>query len=403
MIYPDAPVLLSEAAYVLADPPVSGRLGLVPGPNLATYLLEALGVATVFDPDETAEHNRCLKIDQWHYLHVWQGVDSKGYAKIVEVDPANNYEPTPLATPCVFSDETAKWMTMEIVDDSHAVLFWCGTDDEGLAQVLAINTTTWEVTLVGTPLSFEPANPFNGNQYNSCARIKQTTRYINFWVGADGKNYVRAFLVNPSTYEVTALATVTEFSVFGVNYYNSCAVVDDYHFINFWNTDGIGGTAQVFVVNETTWEVTPNPLGGDYNFDSGGALYNRCHRLSAEKFINTWAGSDEHGYAKVVDVDSTYTVTPASATGTDLDFDDYNINSNTTLIDELHVGLFWSGTQYGTACVLEIDPNSFIVTKKGQEIVFDAVDNEYNACALIDPTHLINFWSYGKVQTFLLS
>ena len=259
----------------------------------------------------------------------------------------------------------------------------------------------WDVTKLGTAFEFEGATA----TYNSSSKIDDT-HFINFWAGSDNDGYVQVFTVDSGTGAVTAEGTALEFDTVQA-IFNSCAKIDDTHFINFWAGNGGGGFAQVFTVDTDTWAVTKE--GTAFKFDTYG-VYNSCAKIDANHFINFWRGSSPswHGFAQVFTVDtSTWAVTKE---GTALDFSDpvYINGNNCCQIDDTHFINFWvDSSNYGWTQVFTIDLNTWAVTAEGAAFKFESVyARAFGSCAKVNNNHVINFWggkdSDGYTQIFTI-
>jgi len=98
---------------------------------------------------------------------------------------------------------------------------------DGEVQIFVVNTSTWAVTTAGSALTFDAGN---GN-YNSCCVI-DSNHFINFYAGTDVDGFAVVVEVNTSTWAVTTKNTALEFDT-DSGRYNSCAKIDTNHFINF--------------------------------------------------------------------------------------------------------------------------------------------------------------------------
>lgn len=273
------------------------------------------------------------------------------------------------------------------VDATHYLNFWTEkTDGHGLAQVFSVNLTTKVVTPVGTPLVF-----YNTAQvgHNSCGKV-DSTHFINFWAGSGGHGFVQVFNVNLSTFAVTALSSPLTFDS-NIDAFNSCSFVDSTHFLNFWTGAATGtGQTQVFAINPSTFAVTA--VGSPLTFDaSSGVSYNSCGNIDGQHYINFWQTNPLAGEVQVFNVNlSTYAVTALSSP---LNFDTKAVSNSCAFVDPTHFINFWATNTNGKAQVFAINPSTFAVTAVGSSFNFSSVVGFYNSCATIDPSHFINFWT----------
>jgi hypothetical protein len=285
------------------------------------------------------------------------------------------------------------------IDATHFINFWAGVDSDGYVQVFEVNTSTGAVTKKGTALEFDTTN----GAHNSCAQIDDT-HFINFWSGADDDGFVQVFTVNTSTWAVTAEGSALEFDTV-LGFYNSCCQIDETHYLNFWAGSGDDGFVQVFTVDTDDWAVTAE--GSALEFDTADCSYNSCYQIDGTHFINFWAGVGDDGFVQVFTVDTDdWAVTKE---GTALEFDTgFCAYNSCAQIDGTHFINFWDGTDYdGFAQVFTVNTSTWAVTKEGTALEFDTAIAFYNSCAQIDDTHFINFWAGwgydGYVQVFTVN
>ena len=300
--------------------------------NTTTWAVTTASATLEFDT-LAAYSPRCVAIDANHFFVFWSGTTSA------------------IATVQVFAVNTTTWAvttaaallqfegiggqgSCAIVDSNHAIFFWRAIDNDGFAQVFAVNTSTWAVTTAAASLEFDTQY----GSYHSCFQI-DTNHFINFWTGVDNDGYVQVFTVNTTTWAVTTAANRLEFDTVNGTY-NSCCQVDANHFINFWAGDASDGYVQVFTVNTTTWAVTT--AAARLDFDETTVTYNSCYKIDTNHFVNTWSGSGEDGFVQVFTVNtSTWGVTTAAAT---LEFDTINAYNLATLpLDTTHFLNVWGG------------------------------------------------------------
>lgn len=319
------------------------------------------------------------------------------------------------------------------VDDDHIIAFWAGSGNDGFAQVIASSITTGGFTPIGTALEFDTTQ----GQFNKCIRI-DGTHFLNVWRGTSNDAFAQVFLVNPTTYAVTAIGSPFEFDtasgsyftlaqvdsehyivfydgstdgtaiVLEVNsgsfavsaagspftfhsggvFFNSCvALGDGTRFINFWSDDSTGESfAQVFAVNLGTWAITA--LSTAFEFSSVGASSAACALGDGEHFINFYQGLAGIGYGQVFNVDlGTYAVTAASSAlslGSQISF-----TASVSLDDTEHVMAMWIDNSSDVQTqIFNIDPSTFVITAIGNplEIAQDASEQMLSLVKMNDYT-----------------
>lgn len=307
--------------------------------DLDTGIITMAGSPLEFEPSSSGGKVEGILVDSTHVLLVWQGVDGDGFAQIVAID--GSYNLTVVGSAFEFDTTSASSFTLAQVDSSHFIIFytgpvgralvlavnlgtfavtaagaaftfdalntgsnscapigdgvrfinfWAGSGNDGFVQVFLVNTGTWAITAIGSPLEFDTTN----GQYNSCASLGDGEHFINFWLGANEDGFVQCFLVNPSTYAVTAIGSALEFEPDGVgdSWNSALASGDGLHFVNFWKTSNLG-YGQIFEVDANTYAVTalnqPVSFGDVINFGMGSVMLDTYHAL------NFWPASASSG------------------------------------------------------------------------------------------------------------
>lgn len=290
-----------------------------------------------------------------------------------------------------FSDVTANSMSAAKIDDTHFILFWRGADNDGFVQVMELDLVTGDITAQGTPLEFETSD----NHYNACIQVN-ATHFLNLWSGVSDHGFAQVFVVNTTTWAVTAVGSALEFDA-TLALTIAVAQVDTNHFAAFWD-GAANGNAQILTVNLSTFAVTAE--GSPLNFSSNG-VDNSCVALGdGLHVINFWSGPSGDGFVQTFAVNTgTWAIT---AVGSALEFDtvDATRNSAASLDDGQHFINFWHGNNDGGyAQIFNVNPSTFAVTALGTALKFasDTGGNQhgvYNACVSAgDGQHFINFWT----------
>ncbi len=286
-----------------------------------------------------------------------------------------------------FSADTTKSISVAQYDSTHYIVFWKGVDDDGFVQVVSVDLTTGIIDPIGSPLEFDTTL----NDYNSCVKV-DATHFLNFWKGSGNHGFAQVFLVNSSTFAVTAVGSALDFDA-TLGAFNSCGKIDSNHFINFWCNGGTGKT-QVFNVNLSTYAVTA--LGSPLTFESTQGFYNSCKQVDASHFINFWFGNSSTGRTQVFLINlSTFAVT---AVGSAFTFDANEGSYNSCqMIDSSHFINFWlsvSGTtNIGLTRTFNVNLSTFAVTFAGAALQFQNVGGQDNSSVSVgDGEHFVNFW-----------
>lgn len=322
-------------AQVFAVDPVTGGL-------------TALGSKLVIDTG-FAGYNSCAALgDGQHFINFWSGSSNDGFVQVFNVNPST-FAVTALDTKTTFETGVAVSMSCVQVDANHFLNFWATASPTTLAQVAEVDLGTFAVTMIGSPLTVDGA----AGNYNSCGMVN-ATHFINFWQGASNVGKTQVFAVNLSTYAVTAVGSPMTFDAVNASF-NSCTLVNSSHFVNFWHS-GSSGKTQAFAINLSTFAVTT--VGSPFTFDGSIGTYNSCALVDSSgpyHVINFWRSSGSTGdlIAEVFSIDaSTFAV---DSMGGSLVYDH---RSNTVFNSCVPMGVnadgytifvnFWGGTKADT-------------------------------------------------------
>lgn len=271
--------------------------------NLETGVLSLVGTPLEFDTNAN-DLNACIKVDDTHFLNVWRGPDDDGFAQVFSVN-TTTWNVSAVGSAFEFDPADASNMAISQIDANHFILFYSGTAGVGKAVVLEVNLSTYAVTAPGATLTFDATTA----TYNSCQPLGDGTRFINFWRHNTTVGYAQVFSVNTSTWAITALDSPFTFEG-GSNRYNSCQPLGDgQRFINFWENT-YDGVTQVFSVNLSTYAVTA--IGTPFSFTTANGIGNSAASAGdGEHFVNGWLDNPgPNGYIQMFVVDqSTYAVT----------------------------------------------------------------------------------------------
>lgn len=327
---------------------------------------------------EFNSHYSLAKIDDTHYIAFWEGENNDGFVQVVEVNLQTG-ECTLLGTALEFDTSNNGDNSCLKIDATHFLNVWRGAGNDGFAQVFAVNTTSWAVTDVGTPLEFDVAD----NDFNSLTQL-DANHFLNCYSGTSNVGIATVLEVDLGTYAVTAVGTPLTFESADASYITSAPLGDGQHVIVFWTDTDSDGKARVLNV-DGSWDVTT--AGALFEFDTSEAFYNSCASLNdGEHFINFWKGVDGDGFAQVFEVDlGTWAIT---ALGTALEYDTDNSTGNKTIAvgnDDLHFLTMWrSNNSDAVAQVFEVDGATFAVTASSDELFI--ADNTAGDIALIGTT-----------------
>lgn len=258
--------------------------------NTTTFAVTTATAPLEFGGGGDGQYGDCAKVDANHFIVFYCGLDADGFAQVFTVN-TTTWAVTTASSALEFDTQYGNDSNCCKVDTNHFINFWRGVNDDGFVQVFTVNTTTWATTTAGAVLEFDTQTNYGG----VCYKIDDT-HFINFWTGLDSDGFVQVFAVNTTTWEVTTAGSVLEFDTTN-NASNSCYQVDANHFIDFWRGALGDGFAQVFTVNTSTWAVTTS--AATLEFDTQENIHNSCYQIDTNHFINFWQGLDGDGFAQV--------------------------------------------------------------------------------------------------------
>lgn len=311
------------------------------------------------------DHIEIAKVDSTHVLAVWRDVadSDKGKAVVLEVSPFTG-QFTVIGTPVEFAADQAAFMVLCQIDDNHYTLAWQGASNDGFIQTLSVNLSTYAVTVIGSPLEFDTTN------YQGGAFVKiNSTHVIGFWDGAAAAGLAQVFAIDATTFAVTAVGS--PLTVDAANFGDPSAVQHDAnHFVCFWDSSATG-KGQVFEVDLGTFAVTAN--GSPLTTDAANSTNNSCAAVNGNNYINFWTSSGGVGKAQTFHVDGSYVLSFLGALFT-FEATTTSENSCVSAGDGEHYVNFWKGvSNEGYAQIFTVNQITFDITDVGSPTNFSAM------------------------------
>ncbi len=332
---------------------------------------------------ELFEGPSAVKMNDQKVSVFWSGADNDGFCQNFELDQETGTM-TPIGTPLEFDTGNGTNIKAIKIDDNFVLAVWTGVSGDGFAQIFATFTTT--IAAVGTPLEFDTAN----GEHFSLAQI-DATHFICFYTGTGNDGTATVFAVNTGV-GVTEPGSPLIFDA-TANSYNSCAVVDGTHFINFW-FNGTNLSVQVFSVNTGTWAIT---AVGSALVTHGGFQNTAMTCGDGEHFVNVSFGfTPSSGYrAQAFEVNTgTFAVT---AVGTAAVISTASVDITAVAFgDGEHFVAFYTGStsgEEGAAQLLEMDPLTFDMSLVGQAIPGYSFVNEGITAINLETDRVMVIWA----------
>lgn len=367
---------------------------------MASYDVTALDTAFQFDAGDNYYNASCL-MDATHVLNVWADASDVGTAQIFSVDTGTG-EMTQIGT--AFTTFDIGWSDVIKIDDTHALWVQQRTTGALYFQVLAINTTTWAVTLAASSdpsLGGEPSAPVKVEQVDS-------THFLVTWAESSLDGFAQIFTVNTGTWAVTAEGSTLEFAdSVTITDMDLIMVSSDDAIVAYRNSAGGTSAANVLMlaVNTGTWAVTVPGSPFVYDASSGVGQGPSLVYFDSTHAIICYAGSGLDGFALALAFNTG--TGGISAAGSAFEFDTAQGTWNSAqLVDSTHVINMWQGLAGdGYIQVLTVNTGTWAITANGTAVEFDATDCEATSLVKIDDDLYVGFWSRdganeGYVQAF---
>ncbi len=326
-----------------------------------TGTVSALGTATEFETGQNIQ-NKAVLMSANIVVNVWQQ-DTGGAAFAAGF---NVLDDTIVAgTPYQF-ESVGFDFGLAMVDSNRAIVFYGVTSGDGIASILAVNSSTLVITEPGSPTTFSTGSTV---RWNSCVLVN-STHVLNFWnEGAAVKAQV--FSVNLSTWAIAAVGSTLAFAATGTRS-NAVSVGDGSHFIDFYKS-GSTLSGQTVAVNLSTFAVTtigtPLPNAVVAADDLTVVQMDTTHYVA---FYSTGAG---HGFVQMIEMngstfDLTFLADRVSGYDFGLVFSTTPLNLNST-----EVMVVWGATD-DTGKAAMFKPYGNVV--EGRWLYAGAADKVYN-------------------------
>lgn len=261
--------------------------------NEGTGTIEPLGTPLEFDTSDGAFPEAVYLgqngSGQDIVLVTWQGSAGDAFVQCFNVTDDSIIA---MSTPLEFDTSDGNNFALAKIDATHVICFYTGSTSDGIATVFAINLTTGAVTEPGSPTSFETVF----NAANSCISVGDGTHFINFWYnGSNG--LAQCFGVNTGSWAITALSSPLSYDILAAKS-NAFAIGDGNHFVNIFQSTTLGGfAAQSFALNLGTFAITG--LGVPVVFGSGNDL--SAAQLDDNHFVAFYSTTVGTGFIQLLE------------------------------------------------------------------------------------------------------
>lgn len=359
---------------------------------MANWQITTAWARFTYDLAVSSWYNFLVWVDANHFLALWaDGTDSDGFAQIIAVN-TSTWAVTTAAAVLEFDTQANGDSVAIDIDSTHFVTFFRGYLNDWFVQTFTVNTSTWAITTAAASLEFDTQDAGN----ISAVKI-DTNHCICVWTWPASDGFIQTFTVNTTTWAVTTAAASLEFDT-QQNTAWELVAIDANHFLVFWS----GGAstyqyAQVFTVNTTTWAVTT--AAASFNFESvtpTGNPRHTPHKIDDTHFINFWIDDGQDLVSQVFAVNTTtWAVTTAWARFEDADT--FN-NFSATRIDSTHFLVMskqGGGAPGWYSVVYQVDTATWAITTAYNEFQwggFGGAAGHLSYWYKIDTTHFLAMW-----------
>ncbi len=298
----------------------------------ATGSVTGLGVPLQFETDVNSG-NKAVLMDDRIVINTWTGTGGAVFAAgFNTID-----DQITVGTPYQFDTSGFEFSLIQL-NTLHALCFYAVGSGDGVATVFAINLTTLVITEPGTPLTFATGGTV---RYNSSHFLGDGTHYMNFW-SKGGVGNAQSFTVNTSTWAITAVGSPLTFGT-GITQHNLMSVGDGQHFVDAYLTSGVSVTAQAFSVNLSTFAVTT--VGTSLtSFAFVNGVLTAAPLGDGQHFVLFYSINSGDGHVQMINMSvSTFDITAVGNNLSGFDFGN-SISTSSLNIATNQVMTIWGGT-----------------------------------------------------------
>ena len=230
-----------------------------------------------------------IQIDQTHYLCAYTGPLDNGWAVVLNVT-APLFDAISMETPFEFDTNTGRSPALSQIDGTHYLCAYTGSQSDGWATVLTVDTGTWVVTKE-TPFEFDTAMGL----VPTLVKI-DGTHYLCVYSGKTNNGCATVLTVDTWTWAVTK-ETPFEFDN------GTCAAalsrINGTHYFCAYQGSWSDGWATVLMVDTGTWEITK---GTSFEFDIEDGAIPALAKIDDSHYLCSYAGTGDDGFAGILEL-----------------------------------------------------------------------------------------------------
>lgn len=245
-----------------------------------------------FDTD-WAETPILEKIDLNHYLCVYEGLDSDGWAVVLNVDDSD--WSISKNTPFEYDNSRGRMPSLSQIDSDHYLCAYQGPTKDGCAVILEVDTATWAIAR-GNPHMF---NDVAETQDPALARI-DNTHYLCAYMNTQGGQQGWAILLTADTSTLTVTSgNILASSNGGAT--PAAATIDSTNCVCAFAPTGTGfeGWSVILTVDTGTDTITEGPI---FKYDANRAISPDFSRIDNDRYLCVYEGPSSDGWTAVLNV-----------------------------------------------------------------------------------------------------
>jgi len=245
---------------------------------------------TAHEFDSTNGQNPVLsQIDSTHYLCVYSGPGDDGWAVVLTVNTAT-WSITS-ETPFEYDGEMGAMPTVAKIDNSHYLCLYSDKFSDGQAVVLTVNTSNWDITKE-TPLEYDT----NYAGTSALAKI-DNSHYLCAYSDKFSDGLAVVLTVNTSNWNITK-ETPLEYDIMNGET-PDLVQIDSTHYLCAYDGPDKDGWAVVLTVNTGNWSISRETA---FEYDGTSGLTPDLAQIDPNDYLCAYVGPTSAGYAAILTV-----------------------------------------------------------------------------------------------------
>jgi len=302
-----------------------------------------VGKSAPFEFDE----NKCAtpalsKIDTYKYLCAYSGKNDNGYAVMLTVDPSDWTITKDISL--TFDNQNGQYPSLYRINDTHHLCVYQGKHDDGFAVVLTVNGTTGEVS-AETPLEFDTRDC-----HTPALSQVDPTHYLCVYEGSQNDGYAVVLTVNTTSWEIIAETPFKYDTVAGKT--PSLSRIDSEHYLCAYAGVSNNGYAVVLTVNTVNWEITSAP---PLIYNTNKVCSPDLARIENGTFLCVYEGPSVDAWGNILTV-NTDDWTVSTGTAVEYDPVGGKTPSLAGINADHYLCVYQGGNNDGWSCILNVNP-----------------------------------------------